>query len=215
MKSFVYLLDKIKPEILHIIFLTPDTKENSSFVETKIVGNIKHVKCTIRYIFKNPHVSTIVAIVTLLCHFCENVVLQSLKKCLHVRPFQNVYNVFCCVCLFVCFLGTGACEMPLGLSSNIITDSQLSASSSMDEKHQAFFARLFNNSYWIPSQNDSSPWLQVTFRKRYIVSAIVIDGQWTNRDGWVWLRHFYIMYSYDELTWNPYRYDTLDEKVWM
>ncbi|XP_072020990.1 uncharacterized protein [Amphiura filiformis] len=106
----------------------------------------------------------------------------------------------------------GSCEMTLGLSTNIITDEQISASSYKGVGYVPRFARLFHPKYWAPNDNDDTPWLQVSFRRRSIISGIVMDGQWTNENGWIWLRHFYIMYSGDGVNWKPYLYDTNEEK---
>lgn len=103
--------------------------------------------------------------------------------------------------------------MPIGLSTHVITDDQMSASSSFDDNHQPQFARLLDARYWRPAVDDAEPWLQVSFRQSIIVSAVVVDGDWSIEEGWIWLERFFLMFSGNGETWNPYVYSTDGEKV--
>ena len=98
--------------------------------------------------------------------------------------------------------------MPIGISKYLIQDSQLSSSSSFDKDHRAHFARLLNASYWRPSDIDPSPWWEVHFQQRMIISGLVLDGDWSIIHGWIWLEQFYMLYSNDGETWKPYVYST-------
>ena len=103
--------------------------------------------------------------------------------------------------------------MPMGLATNQIQDNQISASGYLSESHLPQNARLMNTSNWIPSPEDPSPWLQISFKTTMVVSAIVLDGRLDSNIGWIWLDVFYITYSEDGDDWKPYQYYTKTEKV--
>ena len=103
--------------------------------------------------------------------------------------------------------------MPIGLSTYFIKDHQLSSSSSYDENNQAHFARLLNTSYWRPEDKDTSPWLQIQFEERMVISGLVLDGDWSITHRWIWLEQFYLTYSSDGEHWKPYIYSTNNDQV--
>ena len=87
--------------------------------------------------------------------------------------------------------------MPMGMATNQIQDDQISASSYLSESHLPQNARLMNGTSWIPSPEDSDPWLQISFEKIMVVSAIVVDGRLDSNIGWIWMDVFYITYNED------------------
>ncbi len=103
--------------------------------------------------------------------------------------------------------------MPLGMSAHTIEDHQLFSSSSFDDSHQAYHARLLNPTYWRPSEEDTDPWLQVSFHERIVVSGLVLDGDWSIEHGWIWIEMFYLLHSSDGTNWKPYVYTTDNDQV--
>ncbi|XP_047200502.1 macrophage mannose receptor 1 [Hippoglossus stenolepis] len=96
-----------------------------------------------------------------------------------------------------------ACLHGLGVEDGNITDSQLSASSSIG----AFTpnkARLNGNSCWMPSGNPTSSWIQVDLGQTRKVTGIVIQGCPHNEH---WLTKFKIQHSMDGATWTDYTGD--------
>ena len=67
--------------------------------------------------------------------------------------------------------------------------------------HEAHFARLRNDSYWRPAADDASPWIQVSFTHRMILSGLVIQGSGEG-DGWV--TELKVTYSLDGQEWKTY-----------
>ncbi|XP_030005898.1 macrophage mannose receptor 1 [Sphaeramia orbicularis] len=95
------------------------------------------------------------------------------------------------------------CLHGLGVEDLNITDSQLSASSSV-----GFFtpneARLNGDSCWMPSGNPTSSWIQVNLGQKRKVTGIVIQGC-PNNDHWV--TKFKVQHSLDGTTWTDYTAD--------
>lgn len=57
------------------------------------------------------------------------------------------------------------------MESGFITDTQIRASSSVDQYHTAEFARLNNESSWQARSDDHSPWIEVSFQQRMILTG--------------------------------------------
>ncbi|GLD55459.1 macrophage mannose receptor 1 [Lates japonicus] len=95
------------------------------------------------------------------------------------------------------------CLHGLGVEDRNITDSQLSASSSIG-LFTPNRARLNGNSCWMPSGNPTSSWIQVNLGQTRKVTGIVIQGCPQNDH---WLTKFKIQHSMDGTTWTDYTAD--------
>ncbi|KAK3108253.1 hypothetical protein FSP39_004202 [Pinctada imbricata] len=100
------------------------------------------------------------------------------------------------------------CLTPMGLENvYIVTDVQISASSSLSPKFSAEQGRIFNKATsehggaWVPSKTDSKPWIQVDFNKPTLLSGVVIQGEVeTNR----YVTSYTVSTSVDGKTFTPY-----------
>ena len=92
------------------------------------------------------------------------------------------------------------------MQTQMIVDDQITSSSSMNEMTKPQFARLLNNSYWMPALEDKNPWIQISFKDRMIFSALVLEGIVSLDIGWIWVDKFFLTYSSDSIQWQPYRY---------
>ncbi|XP_049459415.1 macrophage mannose receptor 1 [Epinephelus fuscoguttatus] len=95
------------------------------------------------------------------------------------------------------------CLHGLGLESGNITDSHLSASSSIG-LFTPNKARLNGNSCWMPSGNPTSNWIQVDLTQTRKVTGVVIQGCPQNDH---WLTKFKIQHSMNGMNWNDYTAD--------
>ncbi|KAK1883605.1 Macrophage mannose receptor 1 [Dissostichus eleginoides] len=95
------------------------------------------------------------------------------------------------------------CLHGLGVEDGNITDSQLSASSSI-----GFYApnkaRLNGNSCWMPSGTSTSSWIQANLGQTRKVTGVVIQGCPQNEH---WITKFKIQHSMDGTTWTDYTAD--------
>lgn len=75
------------------------------------------------------------------------------------------------------FFAASVCVRGLGVQDGRVSDSQLSASSSVDG-HIAKMGRLIGNSCWMPSGSlqAEGEWLQVNLTKTKRVTGVVIQG---------------------------------------
>ncbi|XP_056414161.1 coagulation factor V [Hyla sarda] len=109
---------------------------------------------------------------------------------------QTVYNV-----------AEKGCNFPLGLSSRIISDEQITASHYIDP-WEPRLARLNNGgSYnaWSAHINKSSlPWIQVDLQKTFLISGIQTQGA-SKHLSWYYIKEFFIAYSKDKKKWNVYK----------
>ncbi|KAF4077177.1 hypothetical protein AMELA_G00205040 [Ameiurus melas] len=94
------------------------------------------------------------------------------------------------------------CVRGLGVEDGNITDSMLSASSSMAGKEPAK-ARLNGNSCWMPSSTGTS-WIQVSLPRLKKITGVVIQGCPDN-DHWVTM--FKVQTSLDGFSWTDYAVD--------
>ena len=90
------------------------------------------------------------------------------------------------------------------MEAGSIPDAYISASSFATTDHLPAFGRLGNHSYWKPDVNDTSPWLQVCFPERMIVSGVVVQGG-GDEDQAGWVENFELDYSQDGDYWWKYR----------
>ncbi|WAR09835.1 CRAM-like protein [Mya arenaria] len=94
------------------------------------------------------------------------------------------------------------CLTPMGLEySRTVFDRQITSSSKMNELTGATQGRIHSNSSWIPSLNDSSPWIQVNFEKPKLLSGILTQGE---NGGQRWVTKYTVDFSMDGKTFYPY-----------
>ncbi|XP_007252805.3 macrophage mannose receptor 1 [Astyanax mexicanus] len=92
------------------------------------------------------------------------------------------------------------CVQGLGVEDGTITDSMLSASSSMSGKEPSK-GRLNGDSCWMPSSPASNSWIQVTLPESKKITGVVIQGCPT-ADHWV--TKFKVQTSLDGVSWTDY-----------
>ncbi|XP_051907364.1 macrophage mannose receptor 1 [Hippocampus zosterae] len=95
------------------------------------------------------------------------------------------------------------CLHGLGMEDRNITDSQISASSSMSS-FPPNKARLNGNSCWKPIGNPTGSWIQASLGQKRKVTGIVIQGC-PNSDHWV--TKFKMQHSIDGQSWTDYTAD--------
>ncbi|WAQ93441.1 EDIL3-like protein [Mya arenaria] len=94
------------------------------------------------------------------------------------------------------------CLTPMGLEyTRTVFDHQITSSSKINELTGASQGRIHSNSSWIPSHNDSSPWIQVNFEKPKLLSGILIQGE---NGGQRWVTKYTVDFSMDGNTFYPY-----------
>ncbi|XP_073259033.1 uncharacterized protein [Porites lutea] len=104
--------------------------------------------------------------------------------------------------------GCSACEAPLGMESEAITDSQVSASSQLDGQHSATKARLHfktdenKDGGWSSHTSDPNQWLQVDFRSYATVARIATQGRHAHNE---WVVNYKLNYSDDGVTFQTCR----------
>ena len=98
-----------------------------------------------------------------------------------------------------------ACIAPLGMESETISDTQLSASSQMDGNHSAAQARLHFKADgsiaggWSALKNDGNQWFQIDLGSYTRVSGVATQGRDAYKE---WVTKFKLQYSDDSLTFK-------------
>ena len=101
-----------------------------------------------------------------------------------------------------------ACEAPLGMESKAISDSQISASSQLDENLSPAHSRLHNKSNqtkggaWSALRNNQHQWLQVDFLSYTTVTHVATQGRHAHSE---WVVNYKLNYSDDGLTFQEYK----------
>ena len=103
------------------------------------------------------------------------------------------------------------------MESGRIADDQISASSVFDSNHGQTRARLNQPSdaplkgAWSARSNNQQQWIQVTFPKKTVVTAVITQGR---ADYGQWVEQYSVEYTQDGFTWNYINdYDTNTPKV--
>ncbi|KAJ8046998.1 Lactadherin [Holothuria leucospilota] len=84
----------------------------------------------------------------------------------------------------------------------------MTASSYYSVYHLPDHARLHYEYYWRPEDSDVSPWLQVCFDTRMVITGILMQGSGSADHGWV--EYFSVGYSADGIHWWFMRDHTSD-----
>lgn len=96
------------------------------------------------------------------------------------------------------------CQEPMGLENGLLSDSQLSASSSYDNYLVPQSARLHENTGWVPAISNDDQYLQVDFLEPQNVSAVITKGR---GDAPEWVISYKVAHSDDGTEFE----DVLDE----
>uniref|UniRef100_A0A2C9K961 F5/8 type C domain-containing protein n=1 Tax=Biomphalaria glabrata TaxID=6526 RepID=A0A2C9K961_BIOGL len=101
------------------------------------------------------------------------------------------------------------CDIPMGLTNPlVISNTQLTASSSLDILHYPSRGRLYTSKDgslaggWSPSATDNSPYIQVDFLTPYLISGVVTQG---SADQPSWVTKYTVYYSTDGTKFEPVR----------
>ena len=121
-----------------------------------------------------------------------NILLTILFVCLYVFVF-----------VFVFFLGWFKCEDPLGMESKIITDAQISVSSSW-WYWNPLHVRLKNYYGWRANTDDQNQWIKVDLGRYTKVTRVATQGG-RYYGGLGWVTNFKILYSLDGVLWQMYK----------
>lgn len=103
---------------------------------------------------------------------------------------------------------TGECMEPLGLTSGLIKDEQLKASSAWSEdqgKFGAQRARLNLTEWpqgWTANVEDKAPWLEVDLRDDIVITQVATQGHGGTVDQWV--KSYWMSWENDEGQWLNY-----------
>ena len=93
------------------------------------------------------------------------------------------------------------------MESEAIADSQISASSQLDDRHSATKSRLHfktdesNDGGWSSLTSDPNQWLQVDFRTYAKVTHVATQGRHAHNE---WLLNYKLKYSDDGVTFQTY-----------
>ena len=112
-----------------------------------------------------------------------------------------------CLCVFVFFFFVWfKCEDPLGMESEIITDAQISVSSSWWWFWSPSDVRLKDSFGWRANRDDQNQWIKVDLRRYTKVTRVATQGGRSRNyrvSGWV--TNFKILYSLDGVLWQMYK----------
>ncbi|XP_033761396.1 mucin-5AC-like [Pecten maximus] len=94
------------------------------------------------------------------------------------------------------------CLSTMGLQNHyVVSDNQLSASSSKDKDHSPSMGRIFSQTSWMPSTTDSTPWIQVDFKKPKLLSGVITMGGHLIQQ---WVKDYKVATSLDGKVFTPY-----------
>ena len=94
------------------------------------------------------------------------------------------------------------------MESKAISDSQISASSQLDDDHSAARSRLHfkteksKDGAWSALRSDENQWLQVDFGSYTTVTRVATQGRYYHNE---WVLNYKIHYSDDGLTFQGYK----------
>ncbi|XP_078450356.1 neuropilin-2-like isoform X1 [Lampetra planeri] len=151
-----------------------------------------------------------------------------IARYVRIKPLQWVGGIALRFELYGCQVTDGPCSELLGLTSGLIPDGQLTASSSLDMRWGAASARLLGGRYgWAPANpNAHGQWLQVDLGQPRTVTGVMLQGAkgvlvghhsppvgiashgHGPRDIKAFVRRFRLAHSMDGVTWTHSR--TLD-----
>ena len=92
-----------------------------------------------------------------------------------------------------------------------IIDSQITASSQWDERHDPTRARLnmkdsiSKEGAWSAGKSDVNQWIQVDFENQTTVTNILTQGRNFNGNTYQWITSYTVYYSNDGIDFTPYQ----------
>ncbi|KAM9343228.1 discoidin, CUB and LCCL domain-containing protein 2 isoform 2-T2 [Pholidichthys leucotaenia] len=106
---------------------------------------------------------------------------------------------------------TSGCYGTLGLESGVVADTQLSASSVLEDDQRGqrrvwapSGARLKREGLaWAPADNDQNPWLQVDLKRVKRITGIITTGSTLSQDK-SYISAYKVLYSEEGRTWYTY-----------
>ncbi|XP_048584003.1 receptor-type tyrosine-protein phosphatase T isoform X2 [Nematostella vectensis] len=130
------------------------------------------------------------------------------KETRFVRIYPETWSVG--VCVRVELLGCVSCaSQAIGVSSNKIPDSSLTASSQYDGTTPPSKGRLYSpGGSWCASSSDSAPYLQVDMGSRHVICGVATQGD-ASADQWV--QTYKLNGSISGSSWLSYRENTLNK----
>ena len=103
------------------------------------------------------------------------------------------FNLFCYL----------ECQDALGMEKGAISDAQISASSQLDENHEASQGRLNLKGSWSAYANDAEQWLQIYLgSNRVTVTRVATQGSNLQSQ---WVINYTLKYSDDGLNFQLYK----------
>ena len=70
----------------------------------------------------------------------------------------------------------GDCDYELEMQSKDIPDANITASSKLTSNHSPVLARLDGQGAWCSAPNDSSPYIQIQFGKKKLITMVITQG---------------------------------------
>uniref|UniRef100_H0X1W2 Coagulation factor V n=1 Tax=Otolemur garnettii TaxID=30611 RepID=H0X1W2_OTOGA len=103
------------------------------------------------------------------------------------------------------------CKMPMGLSTGLISDTQIKASEYLGSHWEPRLARLNNigsyNAWSVEkhaTESDSTPWIQVDMQKEVVITGIQTQGAKHYLKS-CYTTQFYVAYSSDRINWQTFK----------
>ncbi|XP_008948265.1 PREDICTED: EGF-like repeat and discoidin I-like domain-containing protein 3 [Merops nubicus] len=118
------------------------------------------------------------------------------------------------------FGGTRGCSGPLGIEGGIVSNQQITASSTHRalfglQKWYPYYARLNKKGLvnaWTAAENDRWPWIQINLQKKMRVTGVITQG--AKRIGSPeYVKSYKIAYSNDGKSWTMYKVKGTNEDM--
>lgn len=109
------------------------------------------------------------------------------------------------------FVSISDCDYPIGLQRGAVSNDAFSASSSYDDDHEPWLARLYSKEgegAWCALKNDGAQYLQVDLGQTHIITGLAIQGkyeisEWAMRFR-TWVTNFILSFSDNQINWTSY-----------
>lgn len=104
--------------------------------------------------------------------------------------------------LFLPFLSTDKCRVPLGVEDKRITNGQLTASTYYNSNLSPWHGRLNHRWSWSVRTRNNKQWLQVNFQQIYRISGICTQGR---QDSDQWVKSYTLTYGLNAMDFVPFK----------
>ena len=95
---------------------------------------------------------------------------------------------------------------PLGMESGVISNTQITSSSELNDTSTAIYARLnklgkIRGTYgaWIAATNDKNQWVEVNLYRQTVISGVIMQG---NPSSDMWVTRYKVEFSLDHDMWE-------------